>query len=156
MNRVAMRLIVSMWLVLGSSLFVAAQQPATGLPSLGSFSGGPFDTVDLANLNVHFSIPVFGRPGRGIPFSYNLSYDSLVWMPVTSGPTTSWRPVSSNWGWRAITEAATGYVTAAGPDSEQTCSYLSGTATLYGATETTYGDLVYHDPVGGIHSIELL
>lgn len=30
-----------------------AQQPTTGLPPLGSFGGGPFDIVNLANLNVH-------------------------------------------------------------------------------------------------------
>ena len=40
-----------------------------------------------ANLDVHFSIPVFSRPGKGIPFSYSLGYDSLVWYPVTSGST---------------------------------------------------------------------
>src|ERR1700691_3852392 len=74
-----------------------AQQPATGLPPLGSFAGGPFDTVNLANLDVHFSIPVFGRPGRGIPLSYSLGYDSLIWVPATSSGAPDWTPISGNW-----------------------------------------------------------
>src|ERR1022692_1956253 len=91
-------------LALAASSGFAQNPPTTGLPPLGSFAGGPFDTVNLANLNTHFSIPVFSRPGVGIPFSYSLSYDSLVWVPVPGG---QWQPVS-NWGWRAVTEAATG------------------------------------------------
>ncbi len=73
-------------ILLGMLAFAAvcslAQPPATGLPPFGSFGGGPFDIVNSANLNVHFVVPVFGRPGRGLPLSYNLSYDSLIWEPV--------------------------------------------------------------------------
>ena len=50
----------------------ATSQPVTGLPPFGSFSGGPFDTVNNANLNVHFEVPVFSRAGRGLSFSYSL------------------------------------------------------------------------------------
>ena len=89
------------------ALTFTAQQPVTGIPPLSSVSGGPFDTVDLANLNVHFSIPVFSRPGKGMPFSYNLSYDSLIWVPVASGSLTTWTPVS-NWGWRSMTKLPSG------------------------------------------------
>src|SRR5258708_7398625 len=81
---------------------VAHAQVATGTPPFGSFGGGP-DAIDLANLNSHISIPVLHKPGRGTNFTYDLSYDSSVWYPVTSGGTTTWQPVQ-NWGWRGITE----------------------------------------------------
>jgi YD repeat-containing protein len=86
----------------------AVAQVSTGTPLMGSFSSGP-DMINLGNLNAHFAIPVFSKPGRGTPFDYILSFDSSAWTPVSSGGTKSWQP-DSNWGWRAITEAATGYV----------------------------------------------
>src|SRR2546428_13554139 len=82
-------------------------QVATGLPPFGSFSGGP-DVVNNANLNVHVSIPARVKTGRGMPFSYALSYDSSVWYPVTSGSSKAWTLAGN--GWLGITEATTGYV----------------------------------------------
>ncbi|MGA8026815.1 MAG: hypothetical protein WB992_06685, partial [Bryobacteraceae bacterium] len=85
-------------------------QQVTGLPPFGSFSGGPTDTVNNANLNVHFAFPVFSRAGRGMPFSYTLTYDTGVWNPITSGSSKVWSP-GANWGWNAVTQAPLGYVT---------------------------------------------
>src|SRR5689334_21558430 len=79
-------------------------QVTTGPAPFGSFGGGSFDTVNLANLNVHFSIPIRVKAGRGIPFSYTLSYDGSVWTPVDSNGTPTWTFVQ-NWGWRGVTEA---------------------------------------------------
>jgi hypothetical protein len=84
-------------------------QVSVGTPAFGSFGGGPFDIVNLGSLNVHFAIPVLHKAGRGIPFAYDLSYDSSVWTPKTSNGSTQWSP-DSNWGWRGLTEAAVGYV----------------------------------------------
>jgi hypothetical protein len=70
----------------------AAAQVTTGIPPFQSFGGGP-DVINLGNLNVHYSIPVFSRAGRGIPFSYALAYDSSVWRNAGS----TWFP-DSNWG----------------------------------------------------------
>ena len=85
-------------------LFVFAFFPAatvaqvqTGTPPFGTYGGGP-DVINLANLNSEITIPVLSKPGRGIPFTFNLTQDSSVWYPVTSGSTTSWQPVT-NWGW---------------------------------------------------------
>ncbi len=85
-------------------LFVFAFLPAatvaqvqTGTPPFGTYGGGP-DVINLANLNSEITIPVLSKPGRGIPFTFNLTQDSSVWYPVTSGSTTSWQPVQ-NWGW---------------------------------------------------------
>src|ERR1700693_1453063 len=87
----------------------ASAQVATGTPQYGSFGGGPFDTVNLGNLNVHFAIPVLHKAGRGMAFTYDLSYDSSIWTPVTNSGVTQWTP-ATNWGWRGATEARTGYL----------------------------------------------
>lgn len=79
-------------------------QVATGTPPFGSFGGGPFDTVNLGNLNVHFAIPVLHKAGRGMPFTYDLNYDSSVWTPTSVNGVMTWVP-DSNFGWRGSTEA---------------------------------------------------
>ena len=88
---------------------VLTAQVATGTPPFSSLGGGPFDTVNVGNLNVHFAIPVVHKAGRGMNFTYDLSYDSSIWTPVTSSGVTQWQP-QSNWGWRGATEVATGYL----------------------------------------------
>jgi hypothetical protein len=90
----------------------ASGQVITGIPPFASMSPSTFDTVNNANLNVHVEIPIFSRAGRGIPFSYVLSYDSSIWVPSTSTGNGAWTPVDqtstnpSNWGWRAGAERA--------------------------------------------------
>jgi len=39
-----------------TSAISMAQAPAVGTPAWGSFGGGPFDVINLGNLNVHFAI----------------------------------------------------------------------------------------------------
>jgi RHS repeat-associated protein len=90
----------------------SSAQVARGTPPFGSFGGGP-DVLNLGNLNVHFSIPVLSRAGRGVPFAFNLSYDTSIWVPNSS--TGSWQPVD-NWGWSGTTDLAspaTGKLTSA-------------------------------------------
>jgi len=89
---------------------VSFAQVATGTPAFGSFGGGPFDVVNLGNLNVHMDVPVLHKAGRGIPFTYDLTYDSSIWTPVTSGGVTQWQPATV-WGWNIATAASSGYVT---------------------------------------------
>jgi RHS repeat-associated protein len=84
-----------------------AQGPTPGTPSFGSFTGGP-DTIDLGNLNIHFDASIAKKPGRGMPFSYTLAYDSSLWYQVFAGGTLSWVPVD-NWGWTDVTQVETGY-----------------------------------------------
>ena len=119
---------------------IAPAQVATGTPPYGSFGGGPFDTVNLGNLNVNFVIPVFHKAGRGTPFTYDLSYDSSIWTPVTSNGVKQWQP-ASNWGWRGITEAQTGYLT-----------YQTSYTTDGNGCRTTYYSYVYHDAYGASHA----
>jgi RHS repeat-associated protein len=90
------------------SMCCQAQQNATGRQAFGSFSGGP-DIINLGNLDVSLDIPILNRQGRGIPFVFDLTYDSsLVWLPVTTGSTTSWTP-QPGWGWPASVSAV-GYI----------------------------------------------
>jgi len=90
-------------IILIALLFIPAMgQVATGLPPLGSFSSGP-DVTNLGNLNVHYTIPVFSKPGRGMPFNYALTFDSSVWSPVSG----TWAPVA-NWGWSGPSDGLTG------------------------------------------------
>src|ERR1700679_4344890 len=85
-------------------------QVATGVPPLGSFGGGPFDVVNLGNLNVHFAVPVLTRPGRGSSFAYSLVYDSSVWSPATSNGVKSWGQQGS-WGWSTNSPSLGGFIT---------------------------------------------
>jgi RHS repeat-associated protein len=89
---------------------IATGQVATGMPNFGSFGGGPFDNVNLGNLNTHFSIPILNKAGRGTPFGYNLAYDSLIWTPATVSGSTVWQP-ATNWGWQGPAEVKAGYIT---------------------------------------------
>jgi hypothetical protein len=150
----------------GSYPSTALAQVATGTPPFGSFSGGP-DIVNNANLNVHFSISIEAKPGkgsplnpaflsynpptigplssttasRGLPFIYSLNYDSLIW----SQSGGAWVP-APNWGWRAITEATTGYATA--PAIQRQCRDVeSGQYFTY----TDWGPWSYNDPQGTSH-----
>lgn len=92
---------------------------------------GNIDVINLANLNVHLSVPIFHRAAPLVPFDYNLSFDSTVYYPNNG----AWTPVS-NWGWRGITEAYVGYVMG-----------------VYTTTQAGYefSNLAYYDPTGTVH-----
>ena len=138
-------LIASLAILTGVPGFLAAQQPITGTPPLASLSGGPFDVINLANLDVHFSIPVFSRPGKGIPFSYNLAYDSLMWSPAGYSGNQVWTP-ASGWGWTAQTSASTGSFSSHG----LSFGCYSDAGTRVGTVWHWYS-FVYYDPGGTSH-----
>lgn len=69
-------------------------QTATGSPPFSTIGGGP-DEIDLGNLNVHWSFPVFSKPGRGLSFAYALGYNSSFW----TSDTGVWQAVDG-WGWK--------------------------------------------------------
>jgi len=121
---------------------------ATGTPLFGSFSGGPFDPINNGNLNVNFSIPVVNKAGRGLPFNYNLTYDTSVWYPVSSGVTTSWQPVT-NWGWSPWTAPESGYLYF----SQQTsyCSFWTGYNWVQAPYEVVLSGFIYYDQGGTPH-----
>jgi RHS repeat-associated protein len=125
----------------------SAQGPITGTPPFGSFGGGP-DVINLANLNVHLVVPVLHKPGRGTNFDYDLTYDSSVWYPVTSGGTTTWQPVSGTWGWQGLAPAGTAYVIYTMTYTSSTC--FNGGPVPY--QEWSFNNFVYYDPLGVAHS----
>ena len=134
-------------ILLALSSQIASAQVTTGTPPFGSFGGGP-DVINLANLNSHIAIPVRNKAGRGLNFTYDLSYDSSVWYPIGSSGSQSWQPVG-NWGWRGATEAATGYTSAS--STNVTC-YQCNPYTCWTATgEVIVSNWAYHDAWGVPH-----
>lgn len=133
--------IAAFFIVLGTGN--AFGQVATGTPPFGSFGGGPFDTVNLGNLNVHFAIPVLHKAGRGLSFAYDLSYDSSIWTPTSVNGVMTWVP-DSNFGWRGFTEAAIGYISYSSVHRGPSCGLGNG-------YQWYWDTFVYHDMFGVSH-----
>src|SRR5260370_15660233 len=81
MHQLARGLLVAIFGVFLSSS-VVAQSSQTGFPPFSSQAGG----VNLSNLNVHLTIPVVHRSGRGIGFNLDLSYDSTLYAIGSNSP----------------------------------------------------------------------
>ncbi len=134
------------------SVRIASGQVATGFPPFASFSGGP-DIVDLANGNVHITIPVFSRAGRGTSFSYVLNYDSSIWTPYGAGGFYgAW---GMQGGWLAASTNATGrynftQIQVCCPG--QHCNPDLGTGTYY----NQYSQWQYIDRSGGVHNFGMI
>ena len=144
-RRLAFIGVVACCLFAASASRVVAQQPVTGTPPLSSIATGALDSVDLANLNVHFSIPIFSRPGKGVSLHYSLSYDGLIWSAKSSGGIATWSN-ATNWGWKGITEASIGYVTYTYTNQIQRCG---GPDDIYAVEK--WSDWIYHDSAGTPH-----
>jgi RHS repeat-associated protein len=137
---------ISVLLVLSSVL--SAQGPAIGTPPFGSFVGGPFDVINLGNLNVHFTVPILHKAGRGMPFAYDMTYDSSVWSPGSVNGVQTWQPGNSYWGWQGLSGGAYTSLT-------YTTTYTSGTCGQLGNgtwQAWQYSNMVYTDQAGK-HSI---
>ncbi len=131
--------------VLLSASLIAQVSP--GVPPFSSVTSGP-DVTNLGNLNVHFTIPIFHKPGRGLPFSYDLAYDTSVWYPVGVSGSQSWQPVY-NWGWTAQTQVAVGFISYNMQTGSAPCNPPYDLHTVY---YTVYSNFVYHDAFGRSHS----
>ena len=140
-----MTLLVGLALLTGLGL---GQQVVPGTPPFGSFGGGPFDTVNLGNLNAHFAVPILSKAGRGIPFTYNLAYDTSVWYPVFVSGSETWQMVP-NAGWTVETQATTGYVSYTSTSGSAPCDPPSIPNLWY---YTIYSNWTYHDSFGLTHS----
>src|SRR5579859_4636137 len=99
-------------------------QVQRGTPAFGSFGGGP-DVINLGNLNVRLAIPILHKPGRGRNLNYDVTYDSSVWSPVTSGGTTTWQP-DALWGWNGTIPMSAGRVTHQ-TGARESCRYFQET-----------------------------
>ena len=120
----------------------------TGLYAFGPFDSPGIDTINRGNLNIHLSIPIFSKPGRGgSNFAYSLNYEGLVWAPQSSTGTKGWTP-APGWGWTDVTNAQWGYVTY----SERLASCTlppKGLQEFY----SSYSNYIYHDNKGDSHPI---
>lgn len=128
---------------------IAFAQVDTGIPNFATFGGGGFDKINLGNNNVHLSIPVYSKPGRGMGFSFSLEYDSSVWVPVVSGANKVWTP-TGNWGWTGATQAKAGYFKRAA--FSDTCWYAPKMMELNISGVTYYA---YVDEFGTEHPINV-
>ncbi len=88
------------------------------------------------------------KAGRGLPFNYNLTYDTSVWYPVTSNGTTTWQPVT-NWGWSTWTAAQTGYVYY--NQNTNYCYYYTGYTYVWIPYEVIFSNFIYYDSGGTPH-----
>jgi RHS repeat-associated protein len=131
-------------LVLLCSAHLAFGQVATATYAYGTFDNKGLDTINLGNLNVHLSIPIINKAGRGLPFSYSLGYDSSVWHPSGVNGTGAWTPLPT-FGWTGITPAMTGYITYT--TLQRRCYMETQWVTYY--VETSW---VYHDALGQAHA----
>jgi|GEM_PF-1213310 len=136
------------------ALFAANQsamsQVAVGTPPFNSFGGGPFDTVNLGNLNVHFVIPVLHKAGRGIPFNFDLSYDSSVWTPATVNGAQYWTP-APYWGWKQTGRLGNITYTYTTQDCQYFVSYTNQWYTAY--TQYWYTNFQFIDDAGVVHPL---
>lgn len=124
---------------------VASGQVSTGSTAFGSFEGGP-DVVNVGNLNVHWTIPVRHKAGRGMSFDYDLGFDSSVWTPVGSSGSQTWVP-TANWGWTSATAGQTGFLNYS--TQTQLCYDINGHPL---GSIVNVGNYVYTDRNGGRHS----
>ena len=91
---------------------------------------------------MHLIFPILHKAGRVTPFTYDLTYDTSIWFPVTSSGVTQWQHgLSLNW--NADTAALTGHTTAT-----ETLTSL-GTPCVDTYTDT-WANYNYHEPLGRI------
>ena len=147
----AMLRTISSLLVLVFCASTLWSQVATGTYPYGTFDKKGFDTINVGNLNAHFGIPIINKSGRGIPFRFNLGYDSSVWSPVTTNGINSWVP-SQNWGWADETQVPLGYLSYSTTKSVIT---INEGRVVVTQTCSTYLHWVYFDPYGGVHPFPL-
>ena len=131
------------------SCAVSAQTVGTGAYPFASFDSPGFDSINLGNLNTTFAIPIVQKAGRGLPFSYILQYEGLIWTPVVGTSTTSWVP-NPNWGFTGLLNGLgfAGYLT------HSTRAVICGTSSNHRAsdpTEEVSFDYIFHDAFGVNH-----
>jgi RHS repeat-associated protein len=141
----SVRVFLFVLMLLGVSNRYSSAQVQTGAPQFGSSAGGP-DVVNLANLNVEFTVPVINKPGRGSNFSHNLVYDSSVWQPAINNGTLSWVSTAGQWGWQGLQPAGVAYATYALSYSTGQC----GQNLFY--QMWSYSNFQFFDSFGVIHT----
>jgi len=134
---------------------------ALGTPAFGSFAGGP-DVVNIGNLNVHWNFPIMNKAGRGVPFSFNILYDSTIWAPTNVNGNTVWAQQNSytSFGWPVFGGNSP---PVGGSIQYTTVTHATGGAcapnpanprqppVIYSATLYLFSNYTYVDPQGTSH-----
>ena len=133
---------ISVLLVLGT-LQCSAQSPpiATGQYTFGAYDNHGFDTINVGNLNVSFSIPVLHKAGRGLPFLSDVIFNSSAWYPVSISGSLYWNP-QPGFGWAVNGQFAPGTLT------HSTTTVWNPTAGCYYSQESNWA---YRDPSNATH-----
>ncbi len=144
MNRASKCILTALaFLLLSASLVYGQVTPGT--PPLGSFGGGPFDTINLGNLDVHFAIPILQKAGRGLSMSDALTYDTSIWSPGIMNGQPTWTNVT-NWGWQNLYGNF--------PVVSYGVVFSTGACGIMGQSQYSkweYTNFVYHDASGTTH-----
>ena len=144
-----MKKIITLTGVLLMSLIVSAQGPVTGTPPFGSFSKGPADVINLANLNVDINIPVTQKVGRGSGLFYVLSYNNSIWYPGFVNGIETWQPIN-NYGWQVQTNASVfGRLSHSSTHGRCSGGGLGGGPAIW----TANANFVYWDPKSTPHAL---
>jgi hypothetical protein len=125
---------------------------AVGFPPFGAFAGSDFDTINEGNLNVHFSIPIFEKSGRGLSLAGRLTYDSLIWTANPAPTDGSGNPIGTAYFWLDRANSMGWYY-------RPVVGYVSYTTRQAGPTcsdhrmLTVRENFTYHEPSGTAHFI---
>jgi RHS repeat-associated protein len=92
------RVLVVLLFLLSAHTFFGQDLPDTGVPPFASLGGGPFDQVNLQDLNVHFGLGFSQRTVRSMSIESSVAYDSSIWFPQVVNGVLQWRNVDG-WGW---------------------------------------------------------
>lgn len=74
-------LLFAFFLVSMTSIGSVGQSYQAGIPPYSTVASGP-DQINVADLSIHYHIPVFSRTGRNVPFSFAISYDNMAWSNI--------------------------------------------------------------------------
>src|SRR6266478_4947825 len=114
------------------------QTQQTGLPQFGSLESSSFDAINHQNLNVGFSIPIVSNPGRGMPYSFGITYNSLIWVLNGSGSTWTWQLLGSGWNYKSLT-------------GQTSYSFTWDMDCYLGTREDIYSNYSYTESNGTVH-----
>jgi hypothetical protein len=76
MKRACLLILLVFAIAQAASAQSSSSSPETGHKVLGSYFASDIDSVSLSNGNLHVGIPLFSLPGRELPVSLGVSYDS--------------------------------------------------------------------------------
>jgi RHS repeat-associated protein len=102
--------------------------------------------INIGSLNVLWDIPIMNKAGRGLPFNYDLAYNSSVWYP--SGASPAWTPLST-WGWSGLSSAGQSQITYSKQYANGQCTDDNDKRYNYG--QWTYTNVRYLDGKGLLH-----